>query len=174
MAATEEQGHVLIADEHDFFVDTDDQGEQLDASLAFMARLEKVDTFEAKHETDGCSPCYDTYTNDGLINEFCYATDNESIIDQDKLSHDTTTTISLVAEVETSSLALVHDDSQVVANSFDSTLGSIDYDHSLILQNYALIQTQIESYAKLIKAGKDRNACLGKSNEKHGVGRTTC
>ncbi|GKA37106.1 hypothetical protein Tco_0723671 [Tanacetum coccineum] len=57
LVAKEELGEALTANENDFFVNTNDEGEQLEANVVFMARLEKVDAFEAEHvgviETSG-------------------------------------------------------------------------------------------------------------------------
>ncbi|GJV82155.1 hypothetical protein Tco_1518025 [Tanacetum coccineum] len=49
LVAKEELGEALTANENDFFVNTNDEGEQLEANVVFMARLEKVDAFEAEH-----------------------------------------------------------------------------------------------------------------------------
>ncbi|GKD27517.1 hypothetical protein Tco_1233731 [Tanacetum coccineum] len=49
LAVKEEQGQVLIADEYDFSVETDDEGEQLDPNVVFMTRLEMMNAFEAEH-----------------------------------------------------------------------------------------------------------------------------
>ncbi|GKC96511.1 hypothetical protein Tco_1161953 [Tanacetum coccineum] len=43
------KGQTLTIDENDFYVDTDDEGEQLEADVVFMERLEKMEAFEAGH-----------------------------------------------------------------------------------------------------------------------------
>nr|GEZ70393.1 F-box domain, leucine-rich repeat domain, L domain-like protein [Tanacetum cinerariifolium] len=49
LAAKEEQGQAFTADEHDFLVYTDDEGEQLEVNEMFLARLEKMNFFETEH-----------------------------------------------------------------------------------------------------------------------------
>nr|GEZ96930.1 F-box domain, leucine-rich repeat domain, L domain-like protein [Tanacetum cinerariifolium] len=49
LVAKEEQGESLTINENDLFVNTNDEGEQLEANVVFMARLEKVDAFKDEH-----------------------------------------------------------------------------------------------------------------------------
>ncbi|GKA80274.1 hypothetical protein Tco_0786870 [Tanacetum coccineum] len=42
LAAKEENGQALTMNENDFYVETDDEGEQLELNVVFMARLEKI------------------------------------------------------------------------------------------------------------------------------------
>lgn len=88
LADIEENGKMLTTDEHDFLVDTDDEGELLETNLVFIAKIEKVDGFEvAVQEAYEGSPSYDTdvdvYADEAFINEVNYVTDNESASDFD-------------------------------------------------------------------------------------------
>ncbi|PWA93475.1 cytochrome P450 [Artemisia annua] len=58
LAGMEEKGQVLNADEHDFMVDTDDEGEILGTNVVVIASLENVDVYEAQDEK--ATPSYDT------------------------------------------------------------------------------------------------------------------
>jgi hypothetical protein len=62
LADMEEKGKILNAEENEFMVDTDDEGEILETNMVYMASLEKVDVFEA--HADDSTPSYDTDAKD--------------------------------------------------------------------------------------------------------------
>ncbi|PWA38057.1 interaptin [Artemisia annua] len=69
LAYIEEKGKILNADENDFMMDTDDEGELLETNMVYMASLAKVDVFEAQEED--ATPSYDTDAeeDDTLVNK---------------------------------------------------------------------------------------------------------
>ncbi|GKB59185.1 hypothetical protein Tco_0915371 [Tanacetum coccineum] len=54
---------------NDLYVDTDDEGEQLEANVVFMARLEKIEAFEAKHVGTTEASGDDTQLNEAFLNK---------------------------------------------------------------------------------------------------------
>ncbi|GJW30642.1 reverse transcriptase domain-containing protein, partial [Tanacetum coccineum] len=84
-----------------FFIDTNNEDEEIYENVVFMAQLEKVETSEVEHEEDYCSPSYDIVVNDALINDVCYENDDEYVCDLDELFHRATITISQVDELST-------------------------------------------------------------------------
>ncbi|GJS47786.1 retrotransposon protein, putative, ty1-copia subclass [Tanacetum coccineum] len=99
--------------EHDFLVDSDNEGEQLEANVVFMSRLEKMKSFEVEHAHDAKTSGCDSLTDEALINHVYYATNNDSESDQDKLIHGTTIIFFHMVNVDTSSLDPTCDNSQV-------------------------------------------------------------
>nr|GEY13348.1 integrase, catalytic region, zinc finger, CCHC-type, peptidase aspartic, catalytic [Tanacetum cinerariifolium] len=49
LAAKKEKGRALTTDKNDFYAETDDEGEQIEANVVFMAILEKMEAFETKN-----------------------------------------------------------------------------------------------------------------------------
>ncbi|GJV62199.1 hypothetical protein Tco_1468299 [Tanacetum coccineum] len=91
-------------DENDFYVDTDDEGEQLESNVMFMARLEKMEAFEAEHADS----------------------------DQDRLIHATTLVFCLMAHIDTSSLDPTWDNSQVHHESIDPNHSAMLQSYALL------------------------------------------
>ncbi|GJZ02981.1 hypothetical protein Tco_0520942 [Tanacetum coccineum] len=86
----EKQGHYswnYPTRKHDFLVDSDNEGERLEANVVFMSRLEKMKSFEVEHAHDAKTSGCDSLTDEALINHVYYATNNDSESDQDKLIH---------------------------------------------------------------------------------------
>ncbi|GJS75371.1 retrovirus-related pol polyprotein from transposon 17.6 [Tanacetum coccineum] len=92
---------------------------------------EEQDAYEVEHGEIAEIPSNDTYaykvTKD-FFNHVFYATDNESISDQDELIHDNKKSMAQVDEVRTSGQGLTCDNSQVVDSSFDNKHESTDFD----------------------------------------------
>ncbi|PWA39766.1 F-box domain, Leucine-rich repeat domain, L domain-like protein [Artemisia annua] len=68
LADIEEKGLTLTADEHDFLIDTDDEGEIPETNMVFMATLEKDDAYEVSVEEATPSYNTDAENNDAFIN----------------------------------------------------------------------------------------------------------
>ncbi|GKD76820.1 hypothetical protein Tco_1339441, partial [Tanacetum coccineum] len=66
---------------NDLYVDTDDDGEQLEANVVFMARSEKMEAFEAKRVGATEASGDDTQLNEAFLNNVHYETDYDSDID---------------------------------------------------------------------------------------------
>ncbi|GKA38035.1 hypothetical protein Tco_0724600, partial [Tanacetum coccineum] len=112
-------GHALTTNENDFLVDTDEEGEQLKANVAFMARLKKMKAFEVHHGDVAKTLGRDSQTNEALINQVYYATNNDSESDQHTLIHGTTSILYHMCNVDTSSLDPTCNNSQVRHESVD-------------------------------------------------------
>ncbi|PWA70807.1 hypothetical protein CTI12_AA286260 [Artemisia annua] len=102
LADIEEKGRLLSADENDFMVDTDDEGEILETNMVYMTSLEKVDVFEAQEED--ATPSYDTDAeqDDTLVNKvhISDACDYDAL---DELIHGHVRTISKPTAINTRS-----------------------------------------------------------------------
>ncbi|PWA78206.1 hypothetical protein CTI12_AA217360 [Artemisia annua] len=161
LADMEEKGKMLNADENDFMVDTDDEGELLETNMVYMASLEKVDVFEA-HEEEA-TPSYDTDADDSdnLVNHV-HTSDACDYDALDELTHGHPRTISKPTAVTTRSETSTSDNTHLPTTITESNHSSTSQDHVDMLQNYATIQTQIQNYANLIKLEKDESASLEK------------
>ncbi|PWA43445.1 hypothetical protein CTI12_AA535490 [Artemisia annua] len=153
LADIEEKGKILNADENDFMMDTDDEGELLETNMVYMASLEKVDVFEAQEED--ATPSFDTDAeeDDTLVNKV-HTSDACDYDALDELIHGHPRTINKSIVVTTRSETSRRDNTQLHTNSIESNHASTSQDHVDMLQNYATIQTQIQNYANLIKLDK--------------------
>ena len=161
LADMEEKGKILNAEENDFMMDTDDEGELLETNMVYMASLEKVDVFEA-HDGDS-TPSYDTDAEDGdTLGNKVHIFDDCDNDDLDEFIHGHISTTSMTTQVNTSSATSTSATPTLSANSTNSNHVSTSQDHVDMLQNYATIQTQITNYANLIKLEQDKSASLEK------------
>nr|GEV14563.1 hypothetical protein [Tanacetum cinerariifolium] len=97
----------------DFFIETDALGYGIEHGD--IAEIPSNDTYAYEDTKD-------------FVNHVFYATDNESISDQEELIHDNKKYMAQVDEVRTSGRELTCDNSQVVDNSFDNNHESTDSD----------------------------------------------
>ncbi|GKD59700.1 hypothetical protein Tco_1297209, partial [Tanacetum coccineum] len=139
-----EVDQAFTADENDFYVDTDDEGKQLEENVVFITRLEKLEAYKAEHTGVTEALRDDSQLNEAFLNNVHYELDYDSGSDQDRIIHGTTSMFFIMSYIEMSSLDPTCDNSQIHHEL-------VHPDHLAMLQSYALLQ-----------AKKDKNACLEK------------
>ncbi|GJY12694.1 hypothetical protein Tco_0382003 [Tanacetum coccineum] len=132
LIAKEKRGQELIANENDFIVDINDEGEQIEENVVFMERLEKMKAFEAEHVGVTKDSVNDSQLIEDLTNKVHYETKCYSDSNQDRLIHGSTSIFCYIAHIDTSSL-------DPTCNKSKEHNESIDPDHSTMLEIYELL-----------------------------------